>query len=146
VYDGTHGNFVFVGDRLHFYPFTSVVIVLGGEGQVPTDPADPNHGTFQVACALYRDGYDVHMYDEDVVDNTGAGEAFDEVLSAVNEREVTDIAIFGYSHGGGSTYDLAGRLLNQADIGVDFTSYVDAVQNDSDTDVDQETRRPPGSA
>ena len=56
-------------------------------------------------------------------------------------------AIFGYSHGGGSTYDLCNRLdANRAAIGtfsINFTSYVDGIENDSTIDTDMELRRPP---
>jgi hypothetical protein len=139
-------------DRVHVVPFTSVVIALGGEGQVPADPPlEPaNHGMFQLAITLYRMGYDVHMYDEDVVPASGAGAAYNEVVGAVQKRGVSRVAIFGYSHGGGSTNDLAKRLdANRASIGVftlDFTAYVDGIDNDSDFDIDPETALPPSTA
>ena len=136
-------------DRVHLIPFTGVIIALGGEGQVPADPPlEPtNHGTFQVAISLHRTGYDVHMYDEDVVPMSGAGAAYNEVVSAVQKRGVSHVAIYGYSHGGGSTNDLARRLdVNRASIGafaIDFTAYVDGIDNDSDFDIDTETALPP---
>ncbi|HZI94771.1 MAG TPA: hypothetical protein VFE84_11040 [Patescibacteria group bacterium] len=135
-------------DRVHFFPFTSLVIALGGESQVPADPPlEPtNHGTFQLAITLYRMGYDVHMYDEDVVNSSGAGAAYNEVVSAIQKRQVTRVAIYGYSHGGGSTNDLAVRLnANRATIGaftIDFTAYVDGIDNKSDFDIDTETALP----
>ena len=58
------------------------------------------------------------------------------------------MAIFGYSHGGGSTHDLAERLDDNRAIGVfsiDFTAYVDGIENDSDTDLGKETRLPPST-
>lgn len=146
----TPGGAVVAADQIHFFPFSSVVIALGGENQVPADPPlEPtNHGTFQLAITLYRiDGYDVHMYDEDVVPSSGAGAAYNEVVSAIQRRAVTHVAIYGYSHGGGSTNDLARRLdTNRASIGafsLDFTGYVDGVDNDSDFDIDPETALPP---
>jgi hypothetical protein len=155
VYDGTHGNFVFVGDRLHFYPFTSVVIVLGGESQVPADPVNfpGDHGMFQTAIDEYRNGYDVHMYDEDEAGIWGEGAAYDEVVTAINDRGLTDVAIMGYSHGGGSTHNLAWRLEQNTIPGgltdianpfvVPYTAYVDAIV---DHDTSAENRRPPLSA
>jgi hypothetical protein len=134
-------------DTVHFYPFSGIVIALGGLGQVPTDPADNNHGTFQLAIELYGQGYDVHMFDEDSVSTDGSGLAYDEVVSAVQNRGINQVAIYGYSYGGGSTYDLAERLdNNQAAIGLHnlvFTAYIDSVENDSLGL--QETRRPLGS-
>jgi hypothetical protein len=142
---------VIATDAILAFPFSSVVIALGGESQVPADPPlEPgNHGTFQVALDLYRRGYDVHMYDEDVVTASGAGAAYGEVVSAVRDRGVGSVAIFGYSHGGGSTNDLARRLDdNRGTIGtfsIDFTAYVDGIDNDSDIDIGTETELPPST-
>ncbi len=147
VSDGT----IVASDRVHFRPFTSIVIALGGENQVPADPPlEPsNHGMFQLAITLRQKGYDVAMYDEDVVPSSGAGAAFNEVVSAVQKRAVIGAAIFGYSHGGGSTNDLSRRLdTMRASIGVfsiDFTAYVDGIDNDSDFDLDPETVLPPST-
>lgn len=136
-------------DRVRFHTFHSIVMALGGESQVPSVPVDPNHGTFVLGIALYQRGLDVHLHDEDDVTADGSGPVLDEVVNAVSHRLVHEISIFGYSHGGGSTYDLAERLdTDRAGIGVFeivATSYVDGVQNDSDFDVDQETRRPPST-
>jgi hypothetical protein len=137
-------------DEARFSPFGSVVIALGGENQNPSDPPSSNHGMFQVARALYGMGYDVHMYDEDDVSSSGAGPVYDEVVRAVQGRGVAAVAIFGYSHGGGSTHDLCQRLdANRTSIGtfaIDYTAYVDGIRNSSDIDINSETRRPQGSA
>jgi len=137
-------------DRLLFHAFEGLVVALGGEGQVPQTPPDPNHGTFLVAQELYERGYDVEMSDEDAVSADGSGAIFDAVVNAIQHRSVAQLALFGYSHGGGSTHDLCERLdALRAGIGtfaIDFTSYVDGVQNDSDIDVDKELRWPPSSA
>lgn len=136
-------------DALTFKPFSSIVVVLGGEDQNPSDPADSNHGVFDLAIQLYKRGYDVHMYNEDVVDSKGEGEAYNEIVNAIKERKVTNIAIIGYSHGGGSTHDLAEELVNtRQSIGlfnIAFTAYIDAIQNSAFYDMTAETRFPPGS-
>ncbi len=136
-------------DAVRFHTFGAVVLALGGEDQSPSVPVDANHGTFVVGVALYGRGYDVHMFDEDLVSADGSGPVYNEAVTAVRDRLVSRVSIFGYSHGGGSTYDLADRLdLNRAGIGVfeiRATSYVDAVENDSDFDVSQELRRPPST-
>lgn len=136
-------------DRLVFHAFESLVVALGGEGQTPGLPLDPNHGTFVVATELYERGYDVLMRDEDHVTANGSGAVYTEVVNAIQHRGVETLAIFGYSHGGGSTYDLCERLdAFRGSIGtfsIAFTSYVDGVENDSDTDLDKELRRPPSS-
>src|SRR4029077_19462621 len=60
-------------DILRFHTFLSIIMSLGGEGQVPSVPVDPNNGTFVVAIAFYNRGYDVHMHDEDDVTADGSG-------------------------------------------------------------------------
>ncbi len=144
------GGSTMASDTIQFYPFTSIVIALGGEGQGPSDPPDSNHGVFNIAKSLYTMGYDVHMYDEDNVSSSGAGAAYNEVVSAVQRRGIGIVSIFGYSHGGGSTYDLAERLdINRASIGtftMPYSAYVDAIENDSDIDIQSERRRPLASA
>lgn len=136
-------------DTIRFHTFHGIVLSLGGESQVPSVPVDINHGTFVVGIALYNRGYDVLMYDEDDVSADGSGAVYNAAVDAITHRGVDRVAIFGYSHGGGSTYDLAERLdVNRAGIGIFeilVTSYVDAVENDSDFDLDQELRRPPSA-
>ncbi len=39
-------------DTLRFHSFQSITMALGGEGQVPSNPVDPNHGTFVEAIDL----------------------------------------------------------------------------------------------
>lgn len=137
---------VLASDTIQFYSFTSVIIALGGENQGPGDPPDGNHGMFNIAKTLYTQGYDVHMYDEDNVSSSGSGAPYDEVVRAVQRRGIGIVSIFGYSHGGGSTYDLAERLdVNRASIGsftMPYSAYVDAIENDSDIDIESERRRP----
>ncbi len=136
-----------VVDRIVFHAFTSLVVALGGEDQVPNRPVSPNHGTYQVATGLYEAGYDVLMRDEDEVRPNGSGPVYDEVVNAVQKRSVRELAIFGYSHGGGSTYHLCERLNDfRANIGtfsISFTSYVDGIRNEADIDPRVERRRPP---
>jgi hypothetical protein len=125
------------------------VIALGGETQNPSDPANAGHGIFQLAIRLYEQGYDVHMYDEDAVDYGGAGITYNEVVSAVQRRNVNQVTIYGYSHGGGSAFVLANLLNNnRGAIGaftIPFTAYIDAVEDDDLWDPQQEHRRPPSS-
>ena len=54
-----------------------------------------------MSIVLRRLGYDAHMYAEDVVDATGSGELYAEIVSAVQMRGVTEVALVGFSHGGG---------------------------------------------
>lgn len=95
-----------VVDRIVFHSFAGLVVALGGEGQVPQIPVHTDHGTFQVATSLYAAGWDVLMTDEDRVAADGSGRVYNEVVNAIENRSVRELAIFGYSHGGGSTYDL----------------------------------------
>ena len=140
---------IVASDQVSFYSFTSIVIALGGENQVPSDPIDPNHGVFEIAGNLYTLGYDVHMYDEDNVTSDGSGSVYNEVVSAIQKRDIHIVSIYGYSHGGGSTHDLAQRLdTNRASIGTftfPYTAYIDAVKNSSDIDLNPEDRLPPAT-
>ncbi len=145
------GGTVLSSDRVQIYPFTSIVIGLLGESQVPSDPpSGASQVIATIAVALQQEGYDVHMYDEDDAAPDGSGIVYDEIVSAIQNRDVTSVAIYGYSHGGGSTYDVAERLdTNKGSIGtfaVPYTAYVDGVEDDTDADLDPEVRLPPGSA
>lgn len=143
------GGPVLLADEVRVYTFTSIIVALGGEGQGPSDPPDSNHGTFHIALSLYEMGYDVHMYDEDDVSSSGSGPVYDEIVRAVQRRGVHAVASFGYSHGGGSTHDLAQRLNNnRAAIGtftIAYTAYIDGIKNSSDIDIRSEDRRPPSA-
>lgn len=134
-------------DRVRFYPFTSVVLALGGEGQVPTDPGDANHGVFRLALDLVEQGFDAHLYDEDLVSASGSGAVYDEIVSAAADRGVNQVALFGYSHGAGSIYHLTERMQDNVVTNIDvvYTAYVDSVRNNSDLDTAQELRRPVAS-
>lgn len=138
---------VLAADAVHFYSFNSVMIGLHGEFQFPTDPAfGPNEGISELAVALHQEGFDSHMYDEDDVASDGAGPVYDEIVDAVQNRGVTSIALYGFSHGGGAIYDLTELLqANQASIGdfdIAFTGYIDGIRNDTDVELASETRRP----
>ncbi|MYH29304.1 MAG: hypothetical protein F4137_10710 [Acidobacteria bacterium] len=136
-----------VVDRVVFHAFTSLVVALGGENQVPQLPVLPTTGTYRLATDLYGLGWDVLARDEDEVSRNGSGAVYDEIVNAIRNRSVGELAIFGYSHGGGSTYDLCRRLVvNRLGIGtfsINFTAYIDAIENDSSIDIQMELRRPP---
>ena len=147
----TPGGTVVSSDSVQFFPFTSLVIGLHGEFQFPTDPACClNEGVSVLAIALHEQAYDSHMYIENEVAADGSGAVYDEIVSAVQDRGVTSLALYGFSHGGGSIYDLSERLdANKASIGafdIPFTAYIDGVENDSDLDLDPEVRLPQGTA
>jgi hypothetical protein len=92
------------------------------------------------------------MYDEDDVDSIGEGVVLDEIRNSINYQGYNEVAIFGYSHGGGSVYDLASAIEFYSGIFVDpdfriiepfsivFTSYIDAITNET---AFAENRRPP---
>ena len=141
-------GFVVCSDKIHFYPFTSIVIVFGGEFQdTVTDPPPTGAMIYSVATRLFQGGYDAHMYeepdDDDIVNTEDS--AFNEIASAVNMRQVNAVAVIGYSHGGGSTWRVAHRLSTEnPPIGLSFTAYVDAIVQGSIYMA--ETRYPTNSA
>lgn len=153
-----NGN-VIMSDTVRFVPFTSMVVVLAGEFQVPSDPVQipGDHGLIQTAIDMYREGYNVYMYDEDEVSYTlgttppelGSGLVFDTVGKANNDSGISKIAILGYGHGGGATYDLSWRLANDPEnqiinpFQLVLTEYVDAVKRQGSTfNPLPETRKP----
>ncbi|MDE0887114.1 MAG: proprotein convertase P-domain-containing protein [Myxococcota bacterium] len=145
------GGLVLASDLVEFYTFTSLIIGLHGEFQFATDPVfGPNEGISYLTIDFHEDGFDAHMFEENDVASDGSGRVYDEIVNAVLNRGVTCVAIFGFSHGGGSIYDLSELLAaNAASIGpfdICFTGYIDSIENDSDADLDPEIRRPLGSA
>jgi hypothetical protein len=130
---------VIESERTTFRTFRSLIIVLGGETQDPAnyDPNDPTRctsgicGVFDIGHSLRGRGYDALIFDEDDVKLFGDGPTLEVVREAVQNREITSIAILGYSHGGGSVLDLSWALKDQrAEIGsftLSFTAYIDAI-------------------
>src|SRR5262249_40768253 len=148
VTDVTAGATTTATDSIVFHSFQSVVIAIGGNTQDPSKFGDPNLGAFTMAGTLYDKGYDVHMYAENQIQSTGRGAAYDEVVSAVLNRNADNVAIFGYGWGGGATYDLSKALsansaLKPAGYKLRFTAYVDGIRHGSIT---SETRLPVGTA
>ena len=135
-------------DRIVFHAFQGLVVALGGRNQEP-DPVNMNEGTYRVATALYKLGWDVLMRDEDDVGPDGSGPAYEEIVNAIRNRSVRELAVFGYSHGAGSTFDLCERLdINRHDIGafsLSFTAYVDGIRNNTNWSLLAERRPPPAS-
>lgn len=153
------GGTVVCSDTVLFYPFKSVLIGLSGEdwpafGTGPFPPAD--NGFYVLSKKLYEEGYDVHYFDEDAVAGVpaaGSGQALTQVMSSFIFRYVRQCAIFGTSHGGGSTYDLA-DAVNTGISGMDikFTAYADGLVNLEPAlfvtllaSNAPETRKPPGT-
>lgn len=132
-------------DKVHFYPFTSVVVLFEGEFGVPSDP--PGSGISTLALAAYTNGYDVHLYDEPDIFQSPNDEdrAFAEIDSAVENRGVTAVAVIGYSHGGGSAYRISDRMDDDATVfNLAFTAYIDAITQPL-ANITAEDRRPVGS-
>ena len=118
-----------------FHSFQSVVIAIGGRSQDPSKFGDPNLGTFTMGGTLYQNGYDVHLYSHDKVQSSGLGAAYNEVVSAVAKRNVDYVAIFGYSWGGGATYELTVGLKNNTAIArqyqLQYTAYIDGIRHNT---------------
>lgn len=133
-------------DKIHFYPFSSVVVLFEGEFGVPSDPL--GGGISTLALAAYTNGYDVHVYDEPDIGETPNTEdtAFAEIDSAVEDRGVTAVAVIGYSHGGGSTYRISARMdVDATTFNLAFTAYIDAITQPL-LNITAEDRRPVDSA
>jgi len=133
-------------DTVVFHRFQSVVIAIGGNSQDPTNFGDPQLGAFTMAGTLYDKGYDVHMYAHSQIQSNGQGAAYNEVKSAVLERNANYVAIYGYSWGGGATYELSAGLKNTPALAgkyqLQYTAYVDGIRHYS---LSSETRLPAGT-
>lgn len=133
-------------DSVAFHSFQSVIIAIGGNTQDPQNFGDSRLGTFTMAGKLYEQGYDVHLFAHNQISKTGTGAAYNEVASAVLKRGVTNVAVYGYSWGGGATYELsAGLKANAALQGkfeLRYTAYVDGIRHGS---ISSETRLPVNS-
>jgi Ca2+-binding RTX toxin-like protein len=119
-------------DKIKFHTFTSIIVAFGGRD---ADPEKDDSGTFQMGHQLYAQGYDVHMYDESIVDDMEQV-PFKEIANALVSRGVGKVAIMGYSYGGGATYELSQQLyLDINDVLPPifnlYTVYIDAIQHDS---------------
>ena len=67
------------------------------------------------------------------------------VINLMEESYVSEVAIYGYSHGGGSTHDLASIIAPKlGSVQLKFTGYIDAVAQPLINPV-SERRRPLGS-
>ncbi|MGD9782246.1 MAG: hypothetical protein AB7V14_08855 [Kiritimatiellia bacterium] len=139
--DGT----ILDSDMIHFYPFSSVVVLFLGEFDEPTDP--PEGGISTLALAAYTNGYDAHLYDEpDLGQPNTENIAFDEIHSAVENRGVTAISLIGFSHGGGTVYRISHRMdADDITYNLTFTAYIDAITQPL-LNTSAETRRPTNSA
>ena len=120
-----------------FRTFNSVVTALSGETAFGGG-GPGTHGTYDICEDLYLNGYNVHYYDE-----AQESRCIAEMNDQGNLCEVNSIAVFGYSHGGGSTY----RVVNSGLGGLNllYTGYIDAVNNSFTLNPSSEERRPPGS-
>jgi hypothetical protein len=142
-----------------FRPFNSITVVFSGEGE---NPSNPNIGVNMWTTRQLLDGYDVHIWRDghdwwywDEADEWGRGPAYDAIVNAVNNHGQTKIALVGYSHGGGTVYNVAWRIANNYNDthghnmtvphSLVFTSYIDAVSNSNFANWFEENRRPLGS-
>jgi hypothetical protein len=129
-------------DSITFHTFQSIVVALGGLGQVAGLPLDANHGAFKIGTSLYQSGYDVRLFDEDKVTSDGTGLPYNEIKTATQPtlgRGVSQVAIFGYSRGGGATFDLVNALYTKLQIKARVTGYMDAIKS---SNAASEIRRP----
>lgn len=140
---------MFLFFEIPFYSFKGLLVGLSGEtfdneGNI-VGQAQAN-GVYEISEKLYLSGYNIGYYDEDVVGGLGEGPAYDEAKQQVETCFVSELGIFGHSHGGGSTYNLSNRLDgNRGAIGefsIPYTGYIDAIKEDS---INTEDRFPASS-
>jgi hypothetical protein len=125
--------------KLKAIPFRSFKTVVGAlSGEVWDNAASASsQGIYKICEDLYLDGYNIHYYPESSVDRCKL-----EIKDQRDKCEVSDIGVFGYSHGGGSTYDTT-LFMGQ----VNYTGYIDAIRNNFfDINPFAEERYPTGSS
>ena len=148
-------------EEMIYRPFNSVTCAFVGELQT-AGLMDNNHGVNLTVRELLLDGYDVHVWDDghdwwswDEADEWGRGPAYDVIVNAVNNHKQSKISLFGYSHGGGTVYNVSWRISNNyndskgnnltGEYSLVYTSYIDAVANARFSDLYSERRRPEDS-
>jgi hypothetical protein len=121
---------------LPFRSFKSVVCALSGEDwDKPASAA--SQGIYKICEDLYLDGYNIHYFSE-----SSEGRCKIEAKNQRDECGTNVLGIFGYSHGGGSTYNVA-LFLSQ----VNYSGYIDAIQNNfGNVNPFAEERYPTGSS
>lgn len=142
-------------DQVVFHSFQSEVLAIGGNSQDPWNYVNPDIlnnsqlGVYKIAGMLYTQGYDVHLFSHSQISSSssslGKGAAYDEAVRAITSRKVTDLAIFGYSWGGGATYELAKGLSTSSVAGkyvLKYTAYIDGITHGT---ISSERRLPPGT-
>jgi hypothetical protein len=144
----TQAGVDFATDTVVFHSFQSVVLAIAGNTQSPSQFGDPNLGIYTIAGSLYAQGYDVQLYGHyDVSSRDGKGNAYADTVSAVLNRNVNNVAVIGYSWGGGATYNLSNALkktpsLATAGYKLVYTAYIDGIRQGS---ISAETRKPVGT-
>jgi hypothetical protein len=158
-------------EELIYRPFKSITAAFVGESSIPGNVKNTPAVNTWVTQELLN-GYDVHVWDDghawfswDDCDEWGNGPALDEIANSINNRGVTNVALLGYSHGGGTVYNLSKRLYydgrscewydkkvtfpdvidNNKSYNIVFTTYIDAIRNDRFTRTLPEKNRPLGS-
>jgi hypothetical protein len=140
---------------LHFVNYDSFTEAFSGETNGVSGAAAAQ-GTFKVAQKLYLEGYNIAYYDVYFVDPVTGDPAYTELGNEIQLGSVKSVGVFGYSHGGGETYNIC-SLVNGArgtlgSFNIPFAGYIDAIQHVSSGAFDAthnpfaETRYAPGSA
>ncbi len=136
--------------KLHFVNYDSFVEAFSGEtfGTPGAASSGSNQGVFNVAQNLYLEGYNVAYYDVHTISSSTSQPAFGEISDQISSGFVTSVGIFGYSHGGGETYNTC-NLLAGTTATISFVGYIDAIQfapPNPTIDTSSQTTYPPGAA
>jgi hypothetical protein len=107
--------------KLKAIPFRSFKTVVGAlSGEVWDNAASASsQGIYKICEDLYLDGYNIHYYPE-----SSESDCKTELKDQRDKCGVNKVGVFGYSHGGGSTYETT-VFMGQ----VDYTGYIDAIRN-----------------
>ena len=118
-----HNGRILDRDRLRFYPLTSAAIFFGGFNRAPPNTMA---GLYLIAQRAYEAGYDAYMFaSNDIV------RASRTLRTAIESRDVTQIATLGHSSGAFTGYALLDEMAQwQRSTGrafsVPYTASIDA--------------------
>ncbi len=114
-------------DAAYFHTFQSIIVGLGGFSQGSAAGSGTGTAAVNTAAASVPDfhdlGYAVHWYPWNK-----AAEALAEVQTALTDRGVSKLSMYGYSLGGDRVVDIANNLAGVNTEVIHRTAFIDAIE------------------
>ena len=140
------------GDRLVFHQFSTAVLQYMGANQTPSDPPTPGMTFCSIAIELYNTGFDVHMFNEDYDAQLDLGQwklpfvsrGGKLLIESAKENGFTNVALLGYSRGGGSVHETSVWNVDPNDNDAPNLKLVQSVYFDAVRETEVELLDPEG--